>query len=71
VVGGAIWVAADRRRRSGGTPFWKRKFWKHKYFWPAVGVAAGVVVVGAVAAAATSGGLSPGQKVGLFPVVSF
>ena len=61
---------SGRRRKSSGPPFWKRKFWKHKYFWPVVGVAAGVVVVGAVASAAT-GGLSPGQKVGLFPVVSF
>ncbi len=70
VVAGAVWVAGEKPRKESGPPFWKRKFWKSKYFWPAVGVTAGVVLVGAVAAVA-SGGLSPGQKVGLFPVVRF
>jgi len=69
VVSGAVWVSGEARRKPSGPPFWKRKFWKSKYFWPAVGVAAGAVLIGAVAAA--SGGLSPGQKVGLFPVVRF
>ncbi len=53
------------------TPFWKKKFWRHKYFWPAVGTAAGVVLLGIVIKSATGGGLSNGQKVGIFPVVQF
>lgn len=47
----------------------KPPIWKHKYFWPAVGVAAGVVLV-AVVVSATSG-LSNGEKIGLFPVSRF
>lgn len=43
--------------------------WKHKYFWPAVGVVAGVALV-AVVVSATSG-LSNSQKIGLFPVSRF
>jgi hypothetical protein len=45
-------------------------FWKHKYFWPAVGATAGVVALVVVIKVAT-GGLSNGEKVGLFPVVRF
>ncbi|HUH05506.1 MAG TPA: PEGA domain-containing protein, partial [Kofleriaceae bacterium] len=43
--------------------------WKHKYFWPTVGVAAGIVLV-AVVVGATSG-LSNSQKIGLFPISRF
>jgi hypothetical protein len=42
---------------------------KSKYFWPAVGITAGVLVIG-IAVAATSG-LSNAEKVTLFPVVTF
>ena len=65
VMRGAVWkrplVVAGAKRPP---------IWKHKYFWPVVGTAAGVAVIGIVIAAA-QGGLSPGQKVGLFPMVRF
>lgn len=43
--------------------------WKHKYFWPTVGVAAGIVLVAVVVS--TTSGLSNSQKIGLFPISRF
>ncbi len=48
----------------------KPPIWKHKYFWPAVGAAAGVVVVAVVVGIATHG-LSNGEKVSILPVLRF
>lgn len=51
--------------RDGASP----PFWKRKYFWPAVGAAASVVLVGAVLV--SSRGLSDGEKVVLFSPIRF
>jgi len=57
--GGGVWVGL----RSG----WRRAR-TSKYFWPAVGVTAGVVVIGVWAA---SSGLSTGEQVSILPVIRF
>lgn len=53
-------------------PAWRR-YWngayESKYFWPAVGATAGVILLGVVVSA--SGGLSTGKKVTLFSVIRF
>ena len=43
--------------------------WKHKYFWPTVGAAAGAVLVGVVVM--SNSGLSNGQKISLFSVMRY
>ncbi len=48
----------------------KPPIWKHKYFWPAVGAAAGVVLIAVVVGVATHG-LSNGEKVSILPVLRF
>lgn len=50
-------------------PIWERAY-RHEYFWHAVGATAGVVVL-TVAISAATGGLSPGKKVSIFPVIRF
>ncbi len=62
---GAVWPA----RQVELVAHKRRPIWKHKYFWPVVGAAAGVIVIGVIISA--SQGLSPGQKVGLFPTIRF
>jgi hypothetical protein len=64
-------------KRESGPSLWTRmgRRWDrvrhHKYFWPAVGTAAGIVAVGIIIKVAAGGGLSNGQKVGLFPITRF
>jgi len=45
-------------------PLWKRVY-RYKYFWHAVGAAAGVMLITVVAVAAS--GMGPGKRVALFP----
>lgn len=47
----------------------ERPIWKHKYFWPAVGAAAGAVLIGAVVI--SNNGLSDAQKIGLFSIMDY
>jgi hypothetical protein len=65
-VTSAGWVAGVALVEAASRP----PIWEHRYFWPAVGAAAGVVLVSAVWVAATDG-ISTKQKVGLFPVIEF
>ncbi len=44
--------------------------WQHKYFWPAVGTAAGVIVLGVVVGIVANDGLSPAKKAVLFPITT-
>jgi hypothetical protein len=46
------------------------KLWEHKYFWPAVGTAAGVIVLGVVVGIVANDGLSPAKKAVLFPITT-
>jgi hypothetical protein len=68
-VSSAQWQPIDEVVRVDRKPLWRRVR-EHDYFWPAVGVTAGVVVLG-LAIAVADGGLDNGTKIGILPVIEF
>lgn len=68
-VSSAEWQPVDEVVRVDRKPLWRRVR-EHEYFWPAVGVTAGVVVLG-LAIAVADGGLDNGTKIGILPIIEF